>query len=222
MDIPGHGTVHDEGSWDLRGRFEDYTNRVPVAGKTFLDVGCASGFLSFEAEKRGAIVTSFDLDRIDDSNPLADVPGETALLNKLKNGYRLAHSRLHSNAKTVYGSVFDLPKLIFPPSQITLLGQILVHLSDPLSAIRQASLVTYETLIITEGSFENDDPIARFKGALFPGTRSFWHLSTGLYRQWLGVLEFDIESITKSLYRCNHAAMAGDSEIWTIVAKRRR
>src|SRR5262245_25532049 len=62
MDIPGLGTVAHEAAWDLRGRFEDYTGHLEVKGRTFLDVGAASGFISFEAEKRGAIVTSFDLD----------------------------------------------------------------------------------------------------------------------------------------------------------------
>ena len=58
MDLPGLGTV--EGQWDLRGRFDEYIGGIDVNGKTFLDVGAASGFLSFEAERRGASVISFD------------------------------------------------------------------------------------------------------------------------------------------------------------------
>jgi hypothetical protein len=48
------------GNWDLRNSFEKYTANVQFARKRVLDVGTASGFLSFEAEKRGAEVVSFD------------------------------------------------------------------------------------------------------------------------------------------------------------------
>jgi 2-polyprenyl-3-methyl-5-hydroxy-6-metoxy-1,4-benzoquinol methylase len=61
MDLPGLGTVNHFGRWDLRGRFDEYTGFIPVAGRTLVDVGSASGFLTFEAEKRGAVVTSFDV-----------------------------------------------------------------------------------------------------------------------------------------------------------------
>ena len=60
MELPGFGLVR--GHWDLRGRFDDYVGGVEVAGKSVLDIGAATGFLSFEAEKRGASrVLSFDL-----------------------------------------------------------------------------------------------------------------------------------------------------------------
>jgi hypothetical protein len=60
MDIPAVGEV--KGTRDLRGMFEDYVGHVELAGRTLLDVGTASGFLTFEAERRGATVTSFDTD----------------------------------------------------------------------------------------------------------------------------------------------------------------
>ncbi|HKR00197.1 MAG TPA: hypothetical protein VJT09_05960, partial [Pyrinomonadaceae bacterium] len=63
MDLPGLGLVH--GHWDLRGRFDDYIGGVSVAGKSVLDVGAATGFLSFEAERRGARrVLSFDMNDV--------------------------------------------------------------------------------------------------------------------------------------------------------------
>jgi len=58
MDLPISGS--QEGHWDLRGRFDDYVSRISFGGKSVLDVGAASGFLSFEAEKRGAKVVSID------------------------------------------------------------------------------------------------------------------------------------------------------------------
>jgi 2-polyprenyl-3-methyl-5-hydroxy-6-metoxy-1,4-benzoquinol methylase len=86
MDLPDVGTV--TGSWDLRGRFDEYVGHVPLAGKTFLDVGTASGFLSFEAEKRGADVVSFDAASADviDSFPDSSRPTLPAELEAIKNG----------------------------------------------------------------------------------------------------------------------------------------
>jgi 2-polyprenyl-3-methyl-5-hydroxy-6-metoxy-1,4-benzoquinol methylase len=80
MDLPEFGTVNHFGSWDLRDRFDDYVAHTPLASKTLLDVGCASGFLSFEAEKRGAIVTSFDVSGGDVVNvdPKTDVAAKRA------------------------------------------------------------------------------------------------------------------------------------------------
>src|SRR5438067_13687640 len=60
IELPGLGVQH--GHWDLRGRFDDYVGGVEVKGKSVLDVGTATGFLSFEAERRGAArVVSFDM-----------------------------------------------------------------------------------------------------------------------------------------------------------------
>ena len=60
MDLPGVGQV--DGQWDLRGDLRRYLGGVDVAGKRCLDIGTASGFLSFEMEKEGAEVVSFDAD----------------------------------------------------------------------------------------------------------------------------------------------------------------
>ena len=60
IELPGLGVVH--GQWDLRGKFDEYVGGVEVAGKSVLDVGTATGFLSFEAERRGAArVVSYDM-----------------------------------------------------------------------------------------------------------------------------------------------------------------
>ncbi len=60
MDLPGLGLVG--GHWDLRGRIHEYIGHVEFAGKRVLDIGTASGFLTFEMERLGAEVVSFDAD----------------------------------------------------------------------------------------------------------------------------------------------------------------
>ena len=45
MHVPGHGVV--EGEWDLRSGLHRYLGRVDLTGKRVLDLGTASGLVSF-------------------------------------------------------------------------------------------------------------------------------------------------------------------------------
>jgi hypothetical protein len=221
MDLPVVGTVSSGYGWDLRGRFDDYTGHVPMTGKTFLDVGTASGFLSFEAEKRGAIVTSFDAES---DHQIQYVPGSErdcmAELQGRRNSYWFSHRALNSKAVVRYGDIYCLGQLL-PPYEIVFMGQILVHLRDPLEALHQASLIASETLIISEGSFESDRPTAVLVGGrAIP--YAWWHLSNRIYHDWLGLLGFDVINETKSQYRCLAGGPMNEMvEVWTFVAKRR-
>ncbi len=221
MDLPQLGTVNHFGSWDLRGRFDEYIAHTPISGKTLVDVGCASGFLSFEAEKRGALVTSFDVPTGDTINidPKTDASRKKSEIEKLHNSYRLAHYLTNSRARMVYGDALELSKHL-EPHDIVLIAQMLVHVRDPLKVLEEASKVARETIIIVEGSFESDFPLARYYGVQFPGTNSWWHLSTSLYRDALSTFGFTLKRSSMSTYQCNHPSCYGMQQIWTFVAER--
>jgi hypothetical protein len=57
MSYPDGETV--SGTWTISD-FGQYIGNYDLRGKTVLDVGTASGFLTFNAEKAGAIVTGMD------------------------------------------------------------------------------------------------------------------------------------------------------------------
>jgi hypothetical protein len=106
MDVPGlDGPT--PGLWDLRGRFAEYIGRVDLVGRSVLDIGAASGFLSFSAEQAGAREgVSFDIDIGDRQNllPFNDslyyrdhaiwARERTAHFDLWKNAYWLRASRL--------------------------------------------------------------------------------------------------------------------------------
>src|ERR1700722_19381468 len=60
MDIPGYGPVLNP-LWDLRGSESDYLGHVTLAGKRVLEIGPATGYLSFYMESQGAEVVSVEL-----------------------------------------------------------------------------------------------------------------------------------------------------------------
>jgi hypothetical protein len=215
IDLPNVG--HIPGAWDLRGRFGDYVAHTPVTGRTFLDVGTATGFLSFEAERHGAIVTSFDADGPERyEHVTGDDSHNPTRFRRLRNGYAFSHSKLGSRAKLTLGDIYSMSESVVP-HDVVLVGQILVHLRDPFLALQQAAKATKDTLIITEGSFESDQPLQVFLGA--QSYYSWWHLSTGLYKTYLSMLGFDVVSVTKGQFTCLQD-MPGQVDLWTFVARR--
>ena len=48
------------GAWDLRGHEPAYLGGVDVAGKRVLELGPATGYLTFYMERMGAEVVSFE------------------------------------------------------------------------------------------------------------------------------------------------------------------
>jgi SAM-dependent methyltransferase len=214
MDLPQVGFV--QGAWDLRGRFDEYIGGVKLKDRSVLDVGAASGFLSFEAEQRGAqSVTSFNADSF---SQLQRNPGLEVNESDFKahlNSYRLAHYLLKSKAIPIFGNIYRLGD-IAPKSDVVIVGQILVHLRDPFGALEQIARCTAHTIVIAEGMFDHPDPIAAYLGGTTPF--SWFHFSTAVYREFLPKLGFEIASITPGKYRC--VTMDKDEAVWTLVAQR--
>src|SRR5204862_6196738 len=175
MELPGVGLVR--GQWDLRGRFDDYVGGVGVEGKTVLDVGTATGFLSFEAERRGAArVVSFDMSDVrqqtllpfkdklyyQDRERWAELYG--AEVEKWKNAYWLCHRLLGSRAEVYYGNIYELPAEL-GQFDVAIVGSVLEHLSDQITALASIARLTNDTHVLVSPLLVSDDCIARF-GAL--------------------------------------------------------
>jgi SAM-dependent methyltransferase len=232
FDLPTIGLV--KGQWDLREKTDNYLGNMDFKGKTCLDVGAASGFLSFEMEKRGGIVTSFDAD---DASRFSFLPFKDSLymtdrelkfkhvnkwLNKLKNSYWLAHRLLRSNAKVFYGDVYNIPTEL-GRFDIVMVGQIMIHLRDPVLALTSISNVCNNTLIISEGMYDTDDTVAKFHARdVSKGPEwLWWQYSRGLWKEILAIMGFEVVNITTDKYACFHEYSPGEVEITTIVAKKK-
>jgi SAM-dependent methyltransferase len=217
MDLPDGQFVR--GNWDLRNSFEKYTGFAQFAGRRMLDVGTASGFLTFEAEKRGAEVVSFDSSspKMHAGVPFLDVRrhGGGAIeddFEGIRNAYWYAHKAYGSRAKCHYGDVYDLPDEL-GEFDVVQVGAILCHLRDPVGALISITRRCRETLVVTEPIVDSPHPFMAFVAR--PGDRAvkgprntWWHLSIGLYGMFLEILGFKILHYAQNEYPWRDRTMA--------------
>lgn len=228
------------GNWDLRGRFEDYIGGVDLSGQSFLDIGTASGFLSFEAERRGAKVVSFDMDTparqhllpFSESAYTKDWSGwvreREPILRQWHNSYFVAHNKFSSNARLFHGDIYSLPRDMTERFDVVLLGCIIEHLSNPLLAIQSAAQMAKSTLIVTERLVHDSNSyVAVFQGRRRAPSNNYvwWKLSRGVYREFLAIIGFEIESEVRNEYsykahRAQSATTDSTVKLTTMVCRR--
>ncbi|MFN2493506.1 MAG: class I SAM-dependent methyltransferase [Pyrinomonadaceae bacterium] len=211
MDLPGFGVVR--GHWDLRGKFDEYIGGVEVTGKSVLDIGTATGFLTFEAEKKAARVVSFDMSHGGQQTflPFKDKPYYTdhaywandydKYIDKWKNAYWLCHRLLASKAQVYYGNVYDLPPQL-GTFDVSIVGSVLEHLSDQVTALASIARLTKETMILVTPLLQSEERLARFEPRASNPDHDYtwWTYSVGVYREVLAMLGFSITRITRASY----------------------
>lgn len=231
MDLPGVGEVL--GDWDLRETVDAYLGGFEFSGKRVLDVGTASGFLTFEMEKRGAEVVSFDMERATqwDMVPYWDLRHERAEtfeqreggVQRIRNAYWFAHEKLQSRAQAYYGdNIYALPDAL-GTFDVVFFGMILSHLRDPFQALYSASRLSRDTVIVTNQAMEARDPIVKFLPD--PATSSplyaWWSFSERSLARMLGVLGFEVQYTVRHGHRCLVPGERAYPECVAFVAKRR-
>ena len=230
MDLPGIGEVRAH--WDLRGRFAEYIGHVDLRGKSVLDVGTATGFLSFSAEQSGASrVLSFDMsdprqqtmlpfkDNLYYRDRAAWAKKYGAEIEQWKNAYWLCHRLLQSKAEVFYGNIYDLPEEL-GQFDVAIVGAVLEHLSDQITALGEIARLTRETIVLVTPLVETEDRIAQFAGSAEHPENDFtwWIDSVGVYREVFRMMGFSLRAITHAEYRYHY--LDRFEKRWTIVAVR--
>ena len=136
-----------------------------------------------------------------------------------KNGYWLAHRLNNSKARAFYGDIYELPTEL-GLFDVSVVGSVLEHLRDQISAMASVARLTRSTMIIVTALTETEDKLALFAGSAdWPQNNySWWRYSLGTYREVLRMLGFRINSVSKNKYRCPFNP--SDTERHTIVAAR--
>jgi 2-polyprenyl-3-methyl-5-hydroxy-6-metoxy-1,4-benzoquinol methylase len=231
LNIPGIGEV--KGQWDLRGGERNYTGSVDLNGKNVLEVGPASGYMTFWMERQGAKLTCLDLseDHKWDFVPFQDVDidahnsARKTHLQRLHNSWWFTRNLFGSKADVAYGTIYDLDKSLGDFDVVTL-GSILLHLRDPFGAISKAASVAKDTIIITdvaEEQFFSKKPHMWAEKALYFIPRmeeksidAWFFIPSDIIKEFLLILGFKEVSVTKHTQNF----MTAPWKFYTVVGKR--
>ena len=228
FDLPGLGTVG--GDWDLRPCIDAYLGNYSFSGKRVLDVGTASGFLTFEMEKRGATVVSFDMEDGGQWNMVphfgaqetlqSTLDGSRRAHQRLKNAYWFCHRHLSSRAQAYYGDVYNLPSDL-GHFDVALFGMILSHLRDPFQALYSASRLT-DAIVVTNQVWKSASPMMTFlPDPTDPRQlQTWWAFSDRCIERMLGTLGFEVEHVTSCQPRCLARGFEGRQRCTAFVARR--
>jgi 2-polyprenyl-3-methyl-5-hydroxy-6-metoxy-1,4-benzoquinol methylase len=183
MDIPKHGTV--EGHWDLRGHESQYLGEVAFAGKRVLEIGPASGHLSFFMEREGAEVVSvdaadeyaweffWDIPQLEPTEITKRLASHRDMMRRLKNSYWFAHRAFKSKNRVHYGSAYSIPDEL-ERFDISVIACVLLHNKSPLKILENCARLTNETVIVVEPFRETQ--LAQSPAEFLPAaSENLWH-----------------------------------------------
>jgi hypothetical protein len=224
------------GAWDLRGHEDAYLGGVDVAGKRVLELGPATGYLTFSMERMGAEVVSFEagFDVPIDTMPVKGRDDPDGRLQVMQNtidrnhdAWWYLHRTLGSSAKFVQGNIYDLPADL-GTFDITLVGAILLHLREPWGALAQAARLTTEAMIVTEPLQDDLAPpesnIMRFSPSAEHHVTNWWSIYPGAVVSMLSRLGFGRTETTMHSQRHylahDMASEPIDQRMYTVVGGR--
>jgi tRNA (mo5U34)-methyltransferase len=151
FDLPGGVTT--AGMFDHR----KFVTKLPLpnslAGKRCLDAAAADGFFGFEMARRGAAeVVSVDLPD-PDAQDFAGVPRQRTWAigpGRANQCFALVREATGLDVRRVDGSIYDLGKMDLGTFDVVFLGNILLHLRDPIGALQAVRTVTGGELLSVE------------------------------------------------------------------------
>jgi len=212
-DIPGVGAV--EGQWDLRAGFHEYLGGYDFTAKRVLEIGPATGFLTFQIEKAAREVVAVELPM--DRNFWNAVPYESLGLargreqgwtgvekqfhehiGRIRNGFWFCHEKFASKARVHHGSAENLPAEL-GEFDVVLLASILLHSRSPVAILESCARLVSGSVIITEihDPALGEGPLC----SLVPtaGNKAWdtwWRFTPRFFTQFLEVLGFTEHQVT--------------------------
>ncbi len=141
------------GRFDHRRVLSHYGLPRDLSGKRALDVGSGDGFWAFELERRGADVTSLDVETFADVDlppALHEIFAERPVNLSFRRGLEIAQRRLESKVKLLNMPVYALDPDEVGTFDFVHAGDILLHLRDPALALARLRAVTSGDCLIVD------------------------------------------------------------------------
>ncbi|HVE47750.1 MAG TPA: hypothetical protein VNA57_13500 [Acidimicrobiales bacterium] len=230
MDLPGHGPVGDYG-WDLRPGVDRYLAGVDLAGRRVLEIGPASGFLTFHMESEGAEVVAVELGPTTpwDVVPQSELDIEAVLrerhdvMEKMRNGFWFARATMGGKARVHYGSAYELPEGL-GRFDVSVMASILLHTRDPLRIVERCARLTDRTLVIVDHHHPDIDgrPVAHLTPTRENGVwDTWWAFTPEFFVAYCNVLGFTRTRV--EFHEQRHISGGAEAQIpmFTVVAERK-
>ena len=196
--LPSHGLVR--GQWDLRPTVDAYLGGFDFAGKSVLEVGPASGFLSFHMERAGAQVTAIEppMARLWDIVPMPgfDVAAWReqfgASIEGVRNSFWYLHHPYRSTVRLLEADPERLPAEA-GDFDVGLFAAVLLHCRSPISVLEGCARRVRDTLIVTDlyDATLGDLPVCHLlPRPHIPQVDTWWALSPAFVVNALALLGF--------------------------------
>jgi hypothetical protein len=224
-----------EGPWDLLDNELEYLGGIDVTGRSVLEFGPASGWLTLWMTDRGAEVVVLDIgwDLVPDLIPLATFDLETMRRKQAEFCARVVSAWWYlrrewgHSARAVYAPIYDLPRDL-GRYDVAVFGSILLHLRDPFLALEQAAAFTDDTIVVVEPlsvpTTEVDRAVMYWNPTNGNNPNGWWNLSPAVVVDMLGVLGFSNATVSyhQQLYRPPDVPDSEPVEVtdYTVVARR--
>lgn len=216
------------GQWDLRGAEDAYLGNTDFAGKTVLEIGPASGHLTFHMERAGAQVTCLEptlahlWDRVpfEGADTLGWMEHFTENIIGVRNAFWFCHRLYGAKARMIEADPYALPAEI-GDFDIGLFGAVLLHCRSPVSLLEQAARRVRETIIVTEMHRPElgERPICEFlphRGV--NQNHTWWSFTPAFFTSALGLLGFT--DVQVSFHQQSAPVIDTMVPMFTVVARR--
>ncbi|MGH8981992.1 MAG: class I SAM-dependent methyltransferase [Acidimicrobiales bacterium] len=223
------------GAWDLRGRETEYLGSTDVSGLRVLELGPATGHMTFFMERAGAEVVALDVgwDKCVDLLPRPGIELSWARMDIMRyigatqNSWWYLHREYGSSARAVYGSVYDIPADL-GTFDCGFFGAILLHLRDPFAALSSAADHVADTIVVTdcvqEPELDQAKNLMRFAPLDTRYPTHWWSMTAGAVVRMLERLGFTETQVTfhTQLHHIDHDLTKPPQEVtmFTVVARR--
>ncbi len=200
-----HACTLDDGEevsaeWDLRPNTFEYLGETSVTGRSVLEVGPASGHLSFYMEAAGASVTCvepsmahlWDLVPFEGFDTQAWRSDFSATIESVRNSFWYLHQQHQSRVRVFEGDPCALPA-DFGPFDMGVLASVLLHTRRPFDLLQSVADRVRHTMVITEMHDPSlgDEPLAKLlphRGVEQIDT--WWQFTPQFFTSALGLLGF--------------------------------
>jgi SAM-dependent methyltransferase len=215
INLPGVGCV--EGDWDLRPDISAYLSHYDFKNKRVLDVGTATGFLSYYCEANGAEVVSFDFSEKHPINFVPEWNSDISYLKNMKNGYWYCHHNLKSKNRVFYGDVYDLPDAV-GQFDVAVVGSILLHLENPYGALKSIAKRA-KSIIVVEASrpdITTDHMVFRpYMGRQGGDYLCWWYVPFKSAKRMLNTLGYTTQP---PVFLTAHGKKCGHVDLYSVIA----